>query len=341
MAPSGVEQVLMQADRGQQGMDLEEVNRLVRSDMAAVNSVIQEQLRSGVPTIPAMGTYLINAGGKRLRPIVLLLAARMGGDCSPRPIPLAAIVEFIHTATLLHDDVVDGSELRRSNATANQLWGNAAAVLVGDFLYARSFEMMVQDGDMRILATMAEATSVISQGEVAQLENVNDPDLSHGAYFSVIEAKTAKLFEAAARIGALVNNLDAAAEKALAQYGSLLGIAFQLMDDALDYSASAEKMGKNRGDDLADGKATLPYIHAMQYATAAEQAILREALGGDVSAIFEPVWEIIARTGSIDYTLRVAEEKADQAIACLSGFPDSVEKEALAFLAAFAVRRDF
>ena len=331
----------MQADRGQQGMDLEEVNRLVRSDMAAVNSVIQEQLRSGVPTIPAMGTYLINAGGKRLRPIVLLLAARMGGDCGPRPIPLAAIVEFIHTATLLHDDVVDGSELRRSNATANQLWGNAAAVLVGDFLYARSFEMMVQDGDMRILATMAEATSVISQGEVAQLENANDPDLSHGAYFSVIEAKTAKLFEAAARIGALVNNLDTAAEKALAQYGSLLGIAFQLMDDALDYSASVEKMGKNRGDDLADGKATLPYIHAMQHATAAEQAILREALGGDAPAIFEPVWEIIARTRSIDYTLRVAEEKARQAIACLSGFPGSVEKEALAFLAAFAVRRDF
>jgi len=181
-------------------MDLESVNQLVRSDMLAVNQVIQEQLRSGVPTIPAMGTYLINAGGKRLRPIVLLLAARMGGEHSARPIPLAAVVEFIHTATLLHDDVVDGSELRRNNATANQLWGNAAAVLVGDFLYARSFEMMVADGDMRILATMAEATSVIAQGEVAQLENAHDPDLSVASYFSVIEAKTAKLFEAAMRI---------------------------------------------------------------------------------------------------------------------------------------------
>ncbi|MBU2803702.1 octaprenyl diphosphate synthase [Acidithiobacillus ferridurans] len=322
-------------------MNLEEVNRLVRADMVAVNSVIQEQLRSGVPTIPAMGTYLINAGGKRLRPIVLLLAARMGGERGSRPISLAAVVEFIHTATLLHDDVVDGSELRRSNATANQRWGNAAAVLVGDFLYARSFEMMVQDGDMRILATMAEATSVIAQGEVAQLENANDADLSPEAYFAVIEAKTAKLFEAAARIGALVNHLDAAAENALAQYGSLLGIAFQLMDDALDYSTSAEKMGKNRGDDLAEGKATLPYIHAMQHATAAEQAILREALCGNAPAVFGTVWEIIARTGSIDYTLRVAKEKADQAIACLSGFPAGVEKEALAFLAAFAVRRDF
>ncbi len=322
-------------------MDLEEVNRLVRSDMMAVNGVIQEQLRSGVPTIPAMGAYLINAGGKRLRPIVLLLAARMGGERGPRPIPLAAVVEFIHTATLLHDDVVDGSELRRNNATANQLWGNAAAVLVGDFLYARSFEMMVRDGDMRILATMAEATSVIAQGEVAQLENANDPHLGSGAYFAVIEAKTAKLFEAAARIGAIVNGLDAASETALMRYGSLLGMAFQLVDDALDYSTCAEKMGKNRGDDLADGKATLPYIHAMECATAAERAVLREALRGNPPAVFDPVWDIIARTGSIDYTLRVASDKAEQAIACLAGFPGSPEKEALAFLAAFSVERDF
>ncbi|MGE4529751.1 MAG: polyprenyl synthetase family protein [Acidithiobacillus sp.] len=322
-------------------MDLETVNHLVRSDMAAVNNVIQEQLRSGVPTIPAMGTYLISAGGKRLRPIVLLLAARMGGERGARPIPLAAVVEFIHTATLLHDDVVDGSELRRNNATANQLWGNAAAVLVGDFLYARSFEMMVEDGDMRILATMAEATSVIAQGEVAQLENAHDPDLQPEAYFSVIQAKTAKLFEAATRIGALVNHLEHSAETALAQYGSLLGTAFQLMDDALDYSTTAEKMGKNRGDDLADGKATLPFIYAMQQATVAEQSILRAALGTENTADFAAVWEIIARTQAIDYTLRVAAEKADQAISCLSGFPDSVEKESLAFLARFSVQRDF
>ena len=322
-------------------MDLESVNQLVRSDMLAVNQVIQEQLRSGVPTIPAMGTYLINAGGKRLRPIVLLLAARMGGEHSARPVPLAAVVEFIHTATLLHDDVVDGSELRRNNATANQLWGNAAAVLVGDFLYARSFEMMVADGDMRILATMAEATSVIAQGEVAQLENAHDPDLSVASYFSVIEAKTAKLFEAAMRIGALINHLDQQAETALAKYGSLLGIAFQLMDDALDYSTSAEKMGKNRGDDLADGKATLPYIHAMQHATPSEQAILRAALDGENPADFAAVWEIIARTEAIDYTLRVAAEKAEQAVACLSSFPDGPEKSALTFLAGFAVQRDF
>ncbi|PKY10778.1 octaprenyl diphosphate synthase [Acidithiobacillus marinus] len=322
-------------------MNLESVNQLVRSDMLAVNQVIQEQLRSGVPTIPAMGTYLINAGGKRLRPIVLLLAARMGGERSARPIPLAAVVEFIHTATLLHDDVVDGSELRRNNATANQLWGNAAAVLVGDFLYARSFEMMVADGDMRILATMAEATSVIAQGEVAQLENAHDPDLSVDAYFSVIEAKTAKLFEAAMRIGALINHLDQQAETALAKYGSLLGIAFQLMDDALDYSTSAEKMGKNQGDDLADGKATLPFIHAMQQATATEQALLRDALSAESKADFSGVLEIIARTEAIDYTLRVAEEKAQQAIACLSSFPDGPEKSALEFLAGFAVQRDY
>ncbi len=322
-------------------MDFAEVQGLVRADMEAVNRVIQVQLQSGVPTIPAMGAYLINAGGKRLRPVILLLAARMGGDRSDRPIPLAAVVEFIHTATLLHDDVVDGSELRRNHATANQLWGNAAAVLVGDFLYARSFEMMVRDGDMRVLATMAEATSVISQGEVAQLENVNDADLDSERYFAVIAAKTAKLFEAAARLGAIVNGMDARQEEALAQYGRLLGTAFQLMDDALDYEAEAERMGKNRGDDLADGKATLPFIHAMAQGTDADRAILRSALADPSRSNLPKVLEIIARTEAIAYTLRSAKEVAEEARQCLASFPQGKERWALEFLAEFAVLRDY
>ncbi|MBU2753303.1 octaprenyl diphosphate synthase [Acidithiobacillus sp. CV18-2] len=321
-------------------MDFAGVKELVQADMLAVNRVIQEQLQSGVPTIPAMGAYLVNAGGKRLRPIILLLAARLGGDRSDRPIPLAAVVEFIHTATLLHDDVVDGSELRRSNATANQIWGNAAAILVGDFLYARSFEMMVKDGDMRIMATMAEATSVIAQGEVAQLENANDADLDPESYYAVIAAKTAKLFEAAARLAAIVNRVSVEQENALAEYGRLLGTAFQLMDDALDYEAAAERMGKNRGDDLADGKATLPFIHAMREASPAEQAILRAALADETRQHLPQVLEIIAKTDAIAYTLRSAEKIARQAHDCLQDFPECSEKEALQFLADFAVHRD-
>ncbi|WP_308387996.1 polyprenyl synthetase family protein [Acidithiobacillus sp. AMEEHan] len=321
-------------------MDFGGVKELVHADMLAVNRVIQEQLQSGVPTIPAMGAYLVNAGGKRLRPIILLLAARLGGDRSERPIPLAAVVEFIHTATLLHDDVVDGSELRRSNATANQIWGNAAAILVGDFLYARSFEMMVKDGDMRIMATMAEATSVIAQGEVAQLENANDADLDPESYYAVIAAKTAKLFEAAARLAAIVNQMPPEQENALAEYGRLLGTAFQLMDDALDYEAAAERMGKNRGDDLADGKATLPFIHAMREASPAEQAILRAALADETRQHLPQVLEIIAKTDAIAYTLRSAEKIARQARDCLQSFPECSERRALQFLADFAVHRD-
>ncbi|MEY2341238.1 polyprenyl synthetase family protein [Acidithiobacillus sp. IBUN Pt1247-S3] len=321
-------------------MDFDGVKELVQADMLAVNRVIQEQLQSGVPTIPAMGAYLINAGGKRLRPIILLLAARLGGNRSARPIPLAAVVEFIHTATLLHDDVVDGSELRRSNATANQLWGNAAAILVGDFLYARSFEMMVKDGDMRVMATMAEATSVIAQGEVAQLENANDADLDPENYYAVIAAKTAKLFEAATRLAAIVNQMSPDQEHSLAEYGRLLGTAFQLMDDALDYEAAAERMGKNRGDDLADGKATLPFIHAMRHATPAEQIVLRAALADETRQHLPQVLEIIAKTDAIAYTLRSAEEIALQARSYLQGFADCAERNALLFLADFAVHRD-
>lgn len=322
-------------------MDLERVKALVNADMAAVDKTIQGQIQSGVPTIPALGTYLIASGGKRLRPIVLLLATRLFGYTGKRHIPLAAVIEFVHTATLLHDDVVDGSEMRRSQATANQIWGNAASILVGDFLYARAFEIMVADGDLRVLHTLAQATSVIAEGEVRQLENAQNPDLDEAAYLAVIQAKTAKLFEAAARIGAIVNQRPAAEEEALTQYGSLLGTAFQLIDDALDYSAEAGKLGKNVGDDLAEGKPTLPYIHAMRHADAEQQALLRRALEEEGLAQLPQVLEIIASTGAIQYTVQLAQRLAAKAKAALEILPASPEREALAFLADFSVARDF
>lgn len=322
-------------------MDFESVKSLVKADMAAVDRVIHGQMRSSVPTIPALGTYLIASGGKRLRPMVLLLATRLFGYTGERHHPLAAVIEFIHTATLLHDDVVDGSEMRRNQATANQVWGNAASVLVGDFLYARAFEIMVADGDLRVMETLAHATSVIAEGEVRQLENVQNTDLDENAYLAVIKAKTAKLFEAAARIGAIINQRPAAEEMALATYGSLLGTAFQLIDDALDYSAEAETMGKNVGDDLAEGKPTLPFIHALRHAAPDEQALLRQALAEEGLTHLPRVLEIIASTRAIQYTAQLARKMAAQAQEVLAILPATPEREALAFLADFAVARDF
>lgn len=322
-------------------MNLEDVKALVAADMEAVNRAIQGQMHSAVPTIPALGSYLIASGGKRLRPVVLLLATRLFGYRGERHIPLAAVIEFIHTATLLHDDVVDGSELRRNQATANQVWGNAASVLVGDFLYARSFEILVTDGDLRILKILAEATSVIAEGEVQQLENTQNPELDEASYIAVIRAKTAKLFEAAARIGALVNQRPAVEEMALAEYGSLLGTAFQLIDDALDYSAESATLGKNVGDDLAEGKPTMPFIHAMRESGSKARGILRQALAEEGLGKLEQVLEIIASTQAIEYTLDLARKVAGQAKSALEILPPSPEREALAFLADFSVERQF
>ncbi|MEK8090466.1 polyprenyl synthetase family protein [Thermithiobacillus plumbiphilus] len=322
-------------------MNLEDVKSLVAADMEAVNRAIQGQMQSAVPTIPALGSYLIASGGKRLRPMVLLLATRLFGYQGSRHIPLAAVIEFIHTSTLLHDDVVDGSEMRRNQATANQVWGNAASVLVGDFLYARSFEVLVADGDLRILKILAEATSVIAEGEVQQLENTQNPDLDEAAYIAVIRAKTAKLFEASARIGAVINERPPAEELALAEYGGLLGTAFQLIDDALDYSAESATLGKNVGDDLAEGKPTMPFIHAMRESDPAGQAVLRQALAEEGLGSLDQVLEIIASTKAIEYTLGLARKIAGQAKSTLDILPAGPQRDALAYLADFSVERQF
>lgn len=322
-------------------MDFDQIRALGKPDMLAVDQIIHNKIQSGVPTIPALGTYLIASGGKRLRPLLLCLATRLFGYSGDRHHALAAAVEFIHSATLLHDDVVDGSQMRRNQATANQIWGNAASVLVGDFLYTRAFEILVADGDLRVLEIMAKTTCIISEGEVQQLENVQNAELDEAGYLAVIQSKTAKLFEAATQLGAVVNRATSEQENALADYGRYLGTAFQLIDDALDYSAQAETIGKNIGDDLAEGKPTLPFIHAMHKATAQDQAILREALQEGGLDRLAKVLDIIAYTGAIQYTAQRARQMADRAKSALLVLPDGPHREALAFLADFSVDRDF
>ncbi|MGD8827991.1 MAG: polyprenyl synthetase family protein, partial [Gammaproteobacteria bacterium] len=259
-------------------MPLDQIRSLIKEDFAAVDAEIRRQLASDVVLINQLSHYIINSGGKRLRPILVLLAARAAGHDGPHHVPLAGIIEFIHTATLLHDDVVDASELRRGRETANALWGNEASVLVGDFLYSRAFQMMVGLGSMRIMEILADATNTIAEGEVLQLLNCNDPDTTEERYMAVIERKTAKLFEAGAQCAAVLAELPADAEAALARYGMQLGTAFQLVDDVLDYSASADQMGKNVGDDLAEGKPTLPLIHVMREGRPEQVELVRRAI---------------------------------------------------------------
>ena len=263
---------------------LEPIRALVEEDFRAANERVRQELSSDVALINQLGEYLVAAGGKRLRPLVLLLAARACGIQNRLHIELAAVVEFIHTATLLHDDVVDGSELRRGRDTANAVWGNPASVLTGDFLYSRAFQMMVKVDDMRVMRIMADATNRIAEGEVMQLLNCHDPDTTEARYMEVIHRKTATLFEAGARLGAVAADRPAADEQALAAYGLHLGTAFQLIDDVLDYSASPEEMGKNIGDDLAEGKPTLPLIRAMRHGTPEQRTLLRQVVehGGQI-----------------------------------------------------------
>ncbi len=322
-------------------MDLDQIRALVADDMNAVNDRIRERLQSSVVLINQLGHYIINSGGKRLRPLLVLLSARACGAGDRRHIDLAAIIEFIHTATLLHDDVVDASELRRGRETANALFGNEASVLVGDFLYSRSFEMMVEIGSMRVMEILAHTTNTIAEGEVLQLLNCHDADTPEERYMEVIQSKTAKLFEAAARIGAVLGGQPESVEQAMAAYGMHLGTAFQLIDDVLDYGASAEEMGKNMGDDLAEGKPTLPLIHAMRVGDADQAGLIREAIeqgGRDYAA---RVLGIIQATGSLDYTRAVAAAEADRAAASLAVLPDTPERQALEFLARFSVTRGF
>ncbi len=323
-------------------MDFNSIYRLVSSDMDAVNSLIQRRLQSEVVLVNQLSVYIINSGGKRLRPLLALLVARACGYQGERHVDVAAIIEFIHTATLLHDDVVDESDLRRGKETANNVWGNQAAVLVGDFLYSRAFEMMVDVGKMRIMEILANTTNTIAEGEVLQLLNCNDADTTEERYMEVIYSKTAKLFEAACLIGAVLAELPETDKESLARYGMHLGTAFQLVDDILDYSASAEELGKNIGDDLAEGKPTLPLIVAMQRGTPEQADFIRAAIeqeSGQPDEQLATVIQVIEETGALTYTRQVAEQEVARSIGSLQCLQESDFKQALEALARFTISR--
>ena len=320
-------------------MDFNAILQLAEGDMRAVNTLIQQRLYSDVVLINQLSHYIISSGGKRLRPLLALICARACGYQDNRHIDLAAIIEFIHTATLLHDDVVDESELRRGKETANNVWGNQAAVLVGDFLYSRSFEMMVSVGNMRVMEILSTTTNTIAEGEVLQLLNCHDADTTEARYMEVIHSKTAKLFEAACQLGAVITQQPAEVEDAMARYGMHLGTAFQLVDDVLDYTASSEEMGKNVGDDLAEGKPTLPLIIALQRSTGETAAALRQAIEEGGLEHIEIIMQAIAETDSIAYTLELAKQETEQAVECLQYLPASDYRSALEALAWFAINR--
>ena len=323
-------------------MDFNSIYKLASSDMEAVNSLIQRRLQSEVVLVNQLSAYIINSGGKRLRPLLALLVARACGYKGERHVDVAAIVEFIHTATLLHDDVVDESDLRRGKETANNVWGNQAAVLVGDFLYSRSFEMMVDVGEMRIMEILANTTNTIAEGEVLQLLNCNDADTTEARYLEVIYSKTAKLFEAACLIGAVLAGLSEEEQTSIASYGTHLGTAFQLVDDILDYSASAEEMGKNIGDDLAEGKPTLPLIVALQRSSGDDAALIRKAIEEPGSEDnLASILQIISATDSLSYTREKAELEVNMAIESLACLEDNEFKTALEELAQFTTSRTY
>ncbi|RZU97930.1 polyprenyl synthetase family protein [Spiribacter vilamensis] len=325
-------------------MEIAAIRRPVADDMSVVDRIIQDRLQSDVALINQLGHYIIGGGGKRLRPMVALLMARAAGhaDGDDRHALLGATVELIHTATLLHDDVVDESAVRRGRDTANQIWGNEASVLVGDFLYTRAFQMMVELDDMAVMALFSRTTNRIAEGEVMQLMHVHDPDVTEDRYQQVIYRKTAVLFEAGCQLAVGLNNpADRARLDAAAKYGRRLGIAFQLADDALDYDGDAGAIGKNIGDDLAEGKPTLPLIHCMANADPAGRAIVRDAIESGGRNDIAEVAAVIARTGSIAYTRDLAEQEAERAIRALAAFGDSPFREALRGLAEFAVGREY
>ncbi|EHD23179.1 MULTISPECIES: octaprenyl diphosphate synthase [Brenneria] len=323
-------------------MNLEKITALTTHDMTAVNEIILEQLNSDVVLINQLGHYIISGGGKRIRPMIAVLAARALSYEGRKHITVAALIEFIHTATLLHDDVVDESDMRRGKATANAAFGNAASVLVGDFIYTRAFQMMTSLESLRVLALMSEAVNVIAEGEVLQLMNCNDPNITEESYMRVIYSKTARLFEAAAQSSAILAGATSGQEKALRDYGRYLGTAFQLIDDLLDYNADGKTLGKNTGDDLNEGKPTLPLLHAMHHGNAEQSAMIRQAIEeGNGRHLLEPVLAAMQQCGSLSYTRQRAEEEADKAIDALRPLPDTPFRSALEGLAHLAVQRDF
>jgi octaprenyl-diphosphate synthase len=318
---------------------LENLSKLLAADMQSVDQVIRERLHSDVVLIRQVAEYIIGGGGKRLRPALVLLSAGALGYRGTAHHTLAAVVEFIHTATLLHDDVVDESALRRGRPTANTLFGNAASVLVGDFVYSRAFQMMVNVDDMRVLRVLADATNIIAEGEVLQLMNCRNADIDENSYLQVIRYKTAKLFEAASRLGALLAGASPAVEEAMAAYGSHLGTAFQLIDDVLDYSGDAGIIGKNVGDDLAEGKPTLPLIRVIHHGSPEEAALVRGALVSGGLDDLDRVLMAIRSSGALEYTRRQAEAEAGAAGAALDSIPSTQYRDSLLQLAQFAVTR--
>ena len=314
---------------------------LIASEMAEVDALIKRRLASEVALINQISHYIVGAGGKRMRPKLVLLFAKALGFSGPERFELAATVEFIHTATLLHDDVVDESVLRRGRKTANALFGNAASVLVGDFLYSRAFQMMVSVHRLRVLEVLADATNVIAEGEVLQLMNMHDPDLAVGDYLRVIRYKTAKLFEASARLGAVLAGADPVTEESCAAYGRALGTAFQLVDDLLDYQGTSAEMGKNAGDDLREGKPTLPLLIAMERGTAEQRALIRHAIEHGEVAKLPEIIRIVRETGALEGTREAARLEADKARDCLAVLPPSESREALLEFCVRSVDRSF
>jgi len=327
------------AEKTPASLSFNDVIALADDDRQAADRLIAASLESDVALVSQVSQYIVTSGGKRLRPLIVLLGARAFDYEGDQHVRAAAIIEFIHTATLLHDDVVDSSDRRRGMDSANTVFGNQASVLVGDFLYSRSFQMMVDIGDMRVMQILADATNTIAAGEVMQLMNVHNPDTSEDEYRQVIYRKTARLFEAGAQIAAVLAGRDQSDETAMVRYGQNLGTAFQLVDDALDFNALPEELGKNLGDDLAEGKATLPLIHAMQVGSEKQRTLIRKSIIEGGLQQLDAIQDIIESTGALIYTEKRAHEAADIAIDALSGIPDSEYKQALISIAEFAVKR--
>ena len=319
--------------------DIAQIHTLISDDMLSVNRLIETSLSSDVPLINQLGQYIINSGGKRLRPALVILSSKIFSYQGNQHINLAAIIELIHTATLLHDDVVDASILRRGQKTANQRWGNEASVLVGDFVYSRAFQMMVNVDSLRIMEILSEATNSIAEGEVQQLINRNRSEISECDYLDVIRNKTAKLFEAAAQLGAVISNKTRNEEKSMAKYGRHLGTAFQLIDDVLDYSSSENELGKNIGKDLSQGNPTLPLLYAMWNGDKDQTKIIRESIKNGGLQNIEQIKDAINSTGAISYTEKIAHQESELAIDALEGLPSSKYLDALFSLAKFSVTR--
>ena len=319
--------------------NFEDIQNLIQEDLTQTDQVLIEHLSSDVALINQMSHYIIGAGGKRLRPLLLLLCARASHYQGQHHHLMAVVIELIHTATLLHDDIVDESSTRRGKETANEVWGNAASVLVGDFLYSRAFELMVEPGSMRIMQILSKATNEIAQGEVMQLLNCQNSDLTESEYYQVIERKTAVLFQAATQIGAVLAGANPEQEEALRQYGLHLGNAFQIIDDVLDYESDAQTMGKEVGDDLSEGKTTMPMIYAMAHASSAEQKLLKEAIDNADTTKIDQVIEILNKVGAFDYTRAQAQKSAELAKAQLGAIDDSEFKQALELLCELSLKR--